>query len=344
MLRIQLGVEDLANTRFAISQLAETVFSLPAGRSPTRAGTRSISHGFARSRGRLDPDDEDLLRALVGPARIPHEYAGNPSRPVPDFLTPRPDRFAPRFEDELARARETTPSIVRRDLAAMYAPDPAPDSLRPRDTRSARGLLHAICDALERHWLLALQPEWEQMQLVLEADTIYRARRLATGGAQLLFADIHPNVRWHDGALSVAEMVSEGTIKAAGRGLLLLPSIFAYKPVPPLGPDEPPSLGYPSRGIGTLWEPTARAGLGGAGRAARSPADGAAGDAGRAAAHGRARQATARHAERRLPAPPRAPPHRARDRRARSPAGALPADAPRRTADRLGGTIGRRRP
>ncbi len=253
MLKIELGVEDLANTRFAISPLAETVFSLPAITDPSR---HTLHLPWLRSiRGRLDPDDEQLLRTLVGPARIPHEYAGNPSRPVPDFLTPRPDRFAPRFEDELARARETRPAIVRRDLAATYAPGPAPDSLRPRDTRSARRLLHAICDALERHWLLALEPEWEQMRLVLEADTTYRARRLATGGAQLLFADIHPNVRWHDGALSVAEMVSEGTIEAAGRGLLLIPSIFAYKPVPPLGPDEPPSLGYPSRGIGTLWSP-----------------------------------------------------------------------------------------
>jgi DNA-binding transcriptional ArsR family regulator len=34
-----------------------------------------------------------------------------------------------------------------------------------------------------------------------------------------------------------------------------MPSIFAVKPVPPLVPDEPPSLAYPSRGIATLWAP-----------------------------------------------------------------------------------------
>jgi DNA-binding transcriptional ArsR family regulator len=34
-----------------------------------------------------------------------------------------------------------------------------------------------------------------------------------------------------------------------------MPSIFAYKPVPPLVPEEPPSLVYPSRGIATLWAP-----------------------------------------------------------------------------------------
>ena len=34
-----------------------------------------------------------------------------------------------------------------------------------------------------------------------------------------------------------------------------MPSIFASKPAPPLDPREPPSLSYPSRGVGTLWPP-----------------------------------------------------------------------------------------
>jgi DNA-binding transcriptional ArsR family regulator len=93
------------------------------------------------------------------------------------------------------------------------------------------------------------------MRLVLEADTTYRARQLAVGGAHLLFADVHPNVSWSDGVLSIAEMIGDHTVNAAGRGLLLMPSIFATKPVPPLDPGEPPSLSYPSRGIGTLWAP-----------------------------------------------------------------------------------------
>src|ERR1700689_3168045 len=148
MLKIALSVEDLANTRCAISPLTETVCSLPAITDPSR---HALHLPWLRSiRGRLDPDDERLLHALVGPARIPHEYAGNPSRPVPDFLTPRPERFAPRFEDELARARETNPGIGRRDLAATYAPDPVPGVLQTRDSRAAGRLLRAICDTVER--------------------------------------------------------------------------------------------------------------------------------------------------------------------------------------------------
>jgi hypothetical protein len=46
-----------------------------------------------------------------------------------------------------------------------------------------------------------MAPSWSQMRLVLEADMTYRARQLAAGGARLLFADMHPNLRWSDGVL-----------------------------------------------------------------------------------------------------------------------------------------------
>ncbi len=256
MVRIELGVEDLANTRFGISPLTETVFSLWALTEPSR---HTLHLPWVRAtRGQLDPDDARLLGALVGPSRIPPDFRGNPSRPVPDFLTPRPTKFVSRFEDELATVRSTQVEIVRRDLLATHAPDRLPEALRPAarsEDRATSVLLNAICDTLQRHWEHSLAPNWAETQLVLEADTTYRARQLATGGARRLFADMHPNITWSDGVLSIAEMMAHHTVAAAGRGLLLTPSIFAYKPVPPLDPGQPPSVGYPSRGIGTLWNP-----------------------------------------------------------------------------------------
>jgi DNA-binding MarR family transcriptional regulator len=32
-----------------------------------------------------------------------------------------------------------------------------------------------------------------------------------------------------------------------------MPSVFAHKPAPPVHPDVPPSLVYPSRAVATLW-------------------------------------------------------------------------------------------
>jgi DNA-binding transcriptional ArsR family regulator len=254
MIRIEIGVDDLANTRFGISPLAETVRSLRALTDPAQ---HTLHLPWVRAiRAQIDPQDFELLSALIGPSRQPADFRGVPSRAIADFLTPLPTRFVDRFADQLTALRTTPPDIVRRDLLASHSPDPVPEPLRAvdrRDKRTTLRLLNAICDALERYWRLAMAPVWPQMRLVLEADTTYRARQLALGGAQLLFADIHPNLSWHDGALHISEMVSHNTVVAGGRGMLLMPSIFAAKPVPPLDPNEPPSLAYPSRGIATLW-------------------------------------------------------------------------------------------
>jgi len=241
MIRFRLSVEDLANTRFAISPIMETVCSLWALRDPGRYALhlpwlRSVRPGLAAL-------DAGLLLSLVGPTRA-----------LPDFLTPRPEVFVPDIDDELATVRATSPEVVRRDLVATYAPDPVPESLADLP-------LDVLCDLLRDYWELAIAPMWPQVRLLLEADMTYRARQLATGGARLLFADLHPNVRWHDGTLSISDMIGRHTISVSGRGLLLVPSLFAYKPVPPLLPDMPPTFSYPCRGVATLWATPERADL-----------------------------------------------------------------------------------
>jgi DNA-binding transcriptional ArsR family regulator len=256
MVRFELGVEDLARTHFGISPLAETVRSLRAVSDPSR---HTLYLPWLRAiRRDLGGLDMDLLLSIVGPARGGDRFLSGASQALPDFLTPVPDRFVARLDEELARARATPTALVRSHLIATHAPDPVPERLAPvmrTGTRPTRTLLNRICDELERYHEVALAPSWPEMRLVLEADTTYRARQLAIGGARQLFADMHPNLRWRDGVLHIDEMISEHTVAAAGRGLLLMPSIFAVKPVPPMIPDEPPSLAYPSRGIGTLWAP-----------------------------------------------------------------------------------------
>jgi Helix-turn-helix domain len=256
MVRFVLGVEDLARTRFGISPLAETVRSLRALTDPSR---HTLYLPWLRSvRRDLDGLDLELLLALVGPPRGGERFVSAASQALPDFLTPVPDRFVSRLDEELARARATPTAVVRRHVIATHAPDPVPPPLAAvtrAAARPTRTLLRRICDELERYHEVALAPTWPDMRLVLEADTTYRARQLALGGARQLFADIHPNLRWHDGVLHIDEMISEHTVAADGRGLLLMPSIFAPKPVPPMVPDEPPSLAYPSRGVATLWAP-----------------------------------------------------------------------------------------
>ncbi len=242
MVTFELGVEDLADTRFATSPLHETVLSLRVLRDP---GLYALHLPWRRSvLGRIGTLDTGLLMSLVA-SRLT----------LPDFLTPRPASFAPTFDEELAAVRRTSPDVVRRDLVAAHAPDALPEALRDATGEDALviRLRDAVCDLLRRYWTLAIEPAWPRMRLVLEADMTYRARRLSMGGARLLFADMHPNLRWHDGVLHIAQMISSHDVAASGRGLLLVPSVFSHKPAPPVSPDEPPLLAYPSRGVATLW-------------------------------------------------------------------------------------------
>lgn len=272
MISFELGVEDLAHTRFALSPLGETVLSLRVLRDPGLSALhlpwrRSVLDQFDRlgGLGGLDrpggldgldrpggPDaDRRLLMSLVADRLT-----------LPDFLTPRPTGFEPTFEEELAVVRRTPPGLVRRDLLAAHAPDPLPEPLHaaaaPEDA-PVSALRDRICALLHRYWELAVQPAWTRIRLVAEADMTYRARQLARGGARLLFADMHPQLRWEDdgtrGVLHIDRTIGGYHAKACGRGLLLVPSVFAHKPAPPVGPEEPPSLLYPSRGVATLWGP-----------------------------------------------------------------------------------------
>ncbi|THA54688.1 winged helix-turn-helix domain-containing protein [Streptomyces sp. A1136] len=244
MISFELGVEDLADTRFAVSPLSETVLSLRVLHDP---GLSAVHLPWRRSvLGALGDLDTGLLMSLVA-ARLT----------LPDFLTPRPTAFAPSFGEELAAARRTPPAQVRRDLLAAHAPGRLPAPLAAAETgddTAVAALRDRVCALLLRYWEIAVEPLWPQVRLVVEADMTYRARRLAMGGARLLFADIHPSMRWRHGVLHIDKMNDRHHVKASGRGLLLVPSVFAHKPAPPVSAQEAPWLIYPSRGAATLWD------------------------------------------------------------------------------------------
>ncbi|MFG2874675.1 ArsR/SmtB family transcription factor [Streptomyces sp. NPDC048337] len=249
MISFELGVEDLAHTRFALSPLGETMLSLRVLRDP---GLSALHLPWRRSvLARLGGLDTGLLMSLVADRLT-----------LPDFLTPRPPSFEPAFEEELAVVRRSPPDLVRRDLLAAHAPDTLPEPLRAATAAGAApvtALRDSLCELLYRYWEIAVQPVWPQIRLVAEADMTYRARQLARGGTRLLFADIHPRVTWEDdgsrGVLRIHRTIGTFHAKASGRGLLLVPSVFAHKPAPPVGPEEPPHVLYPSRGVATLWGP-----------------------------------------------------------------------------------------
>ena len=96
---------------------------------------------------------------------------------------------------------------------------------------------------------------------MLEADIRQRARHLAGGGALELFAGLHPDVRWHDGALLV-DRRHEAEVELAGRGLQLVPAAFGWprgrrdvRPAVAAGADLPAARGGGPVGAGAARAP-----------------------------------------------------------------------------------------
>ncbi|MEU9121084.1 DUF5937 family protein [Streptomyces sp. NPDC048506] len=243
MIEIELGLEDVARTRFAISPLWEVVASIRVLKGVDAHGLHRTWADRARQQlaaAELDLSPLfDLIPLPTGSAR---------SGRIPGFICPPPTTPLPSLDMELATVR-ATPSALLHTTAEV--PPARMAALRADPTVE----LGRLADAIETYWELALAPYWSRILTLLEGDIRYRAGRLVEGGAQHLFADLDPQVTWAGGTLHVAHRTAHGARQLAGQGLLLVPSAFVWPRVFSVL-TEPwlPSLRYPPRAVGTLWE------------------------------------------------------------------------------------------
>jgi biotin operon repressor len=118
----------------------------------------------------------------------------------------------------------------------------------------AAGLAEVVA-LLRVYWERTLAPHWPRVRALLEGDVLHRARQMADGGAERLFADVDPTVSWAGGVLSIDKGSVEQDVDLRDRGLLFVPSAFAWPDVVLVtDPRWQPTLVYPARGVGTLWE------------------------------------------------------------------------------------------
>ena len=237
MVTLRLGPEDVANLRFAISPLMELHNSVRALEHPE---AKSLHLPWvAATRERVRDLDMALLHAL-------HPRGSY----TPDFIGPPPRSPLGELEDELEEMLATPPERVRFELRRAYAGRALPPILEGLEDE-----LPALADLFRAYWERALAPVWPRVRALLEGDVLYRARQLADGGAQRLFADIHPELHFADDTLFI-DMPFDGHLDLEGRGLLLVPSVFSW-PRPSASIEAPwqPFVAYPARGIASLWEP-----------------------------------------------------------------------------------------
>jgi DNA-binding transcriptional ArsR family regulator len=239
MIRLRMGVADVARIRFASSPLAEVIESL------YQLSSRQVSPvhqpWWEATRDDLRRVDMALLRAVVPAGGY-----------VADFLFTAASN-AGTLDEQLRSVAESPAPGIRADLEALWerASMPAPARLLLADGTAG---VRRLAETLWQYWSVAIEPHWRELRAVLDDDVAYRAGRLTRGGVDALMSTLHPQVSVRGQILQVDLPRHSVEHDLDGAGLVLMPSVFAWPNlVVDKAPDRPATLLYASRGVGTLW-------------------------------------------------------------------------------------------
>ncbi|UQS26362.1 DUF5937 family protein [Amycolatopsis thermalba] len=239
-LTVELGVSELAATRFSISPLSETIAGLQqlAGRVRRAVNLRWVRWA-----------EDELARAPLDLPMVWPLIAGDRAS-WPSFLVPAPPGVVPSLEDDLAAVRRTTAGQVRASLRRVFGDD-LPDGAGALAARPRAGL-GVLTEELRAAYVRLIAPHWPRIRAVLEADIAYRARQLATGGAAALFGGLHPDLHWREGRLVMDG--ADRVVELGPGGLVLMPVALGPAHVMIKGhTTTQTTVRYPVRGAGTLW-------------------------------------------------------------------------------------------
>jgi DNA-binding transcriptional ArsR family regulator len=248
MITIPLSTEDLTKVRLAPSPLWETVTSF--GVLLHHRGDTMHAPWATRARRVLpDTDLSPLLAAM---------YL---ERHCPDFLSPPPDASVATFDEELERLRATSAEVVHAEVQLPVQVEK--EQFGPLSPEKARlleiylsdpeGSLKRLVDTLRRYHDLTIAPYWPRIRGLLEGDTLNRGQALALGGVEALLSNLHPRASYSGGLLEL-DKTCEALIEPAGRGITLVPCVFAWPRIMVLTePGYQPTLAYGPRGVANLW-------------------------------------------------------------------------------------------
>lgn len=243
-LTVDLGVAELAATRFAISPLSETVSSLQQLGGQARQATNLRWLRWAADVLAREPLDLSHTWPLIVNDRLSW----------PSFVVPAPLDSGGSIEDDLAALRRTTAPQVRASLRRVFG-DELPDAVSPLAAQPATGLRAIAAELRAAHERL-IAPHWSRIRAVLDADVAYRAKQLTTGGAERLFADLHPDLHWCDGRLILREahLRTERAVNRGPGGLVFVPVVLGpHYVLIKKNTSTQTTVRYPARGVGALW-------------------------------------------------------------------------------------------
>ncbi|MEA5454997.1 helix-turn-helix domain-containing protein [Sinomonas sp. JGH33] len=245
---IRLTSEDLTRVRFEASPIWETVTSLRALQQGTALHKPWIDEAKKRLADSPDPKAREHLRLLTTLVQA--------KGPIPDALTPTPDR-QDTLADALAAFADIPAELWLRDVKYLERgklPDYSARILAEFREDVPRGVAR-VTAALEWYWGTAVEPYWPRLRSVLLADIDSRLEELARHGIQEVFKTLHPSVRPTPDGLEITRGCDVTDLPTPGRGLILVPNAFVWPNTLVLNTAPfVPTITYAPRGVGRLWE------------------------------------------------------------------------------------------
>ncbi|WP_329007431.1 ArsR family transcriptional regulator [Micromonospora rifamycinica] len=185
----QIGTDTLAQSRFSVSALAETIasFHLLEGRgaAPGRPAHTPAQIAGYRERLAADPVLALFVRTVVKPNWMP------------DFMSPPPRPEDRTFHDELRSVRQTPATVALADMTnALGGPVPA--------VLAGPDLPNRVADLLQWVWSHTVRSDWPDRRRIFEADIVSRTQQISTGGWAAALSGMRPGMRWiGDGRLQI---------------------------------------------------------------------------------------------------------------------------------------------
>lgn len=241
MLRFEVSVEDLLRSRFALSPAMDLVLLLRSlaghNRPLPRAWATRLLPVFERLRRETELDAALALQTPQG---------------GPDFVAPPPRGLNQTWADDLATILATPLEAARHEFAAT-ATGPSARDPRVRAVLDSTDAVSRIAEAMDRAWHELLAADWPQLRAICERDVVHRVGVIGEHGWAATIESLHPSIASRAGGIEIGFFPPVGSVRLAGDGLLLIPSVFVANIAAHLEDPWPRTLVYPARGTAALW-------------------------------------------------------------------------------------------